>query len=377
MKTSFIPTSLLFFVLMGSQINAFAQINAPNGKLGTNTTHTNIGIGSVTYPANMLHIQAPALADTAERLFRLTVDDAQNDFFQIVNGTGSNAGFAPMLWGHCESANPNGAMLPGLGFLGSCNVNNDISGNRAVVQFDATSYVQSGRLTGVPGHPEIAIDPLIERPLQNRPLFDWCSAQSVEMRLMPNGTLGIGNPGPDPQSRLDVGGDIIIGSTTPGQNRLIIQSRAQNGGDYFAIAPSFPGNSNTFDLNNGIYIVPGKGVGIGTNNLVGNARFAVAGKMYAEQIVVKLQANWPDTVFSSTYKLQDLNSLEKYVNTNKHLPDVPSEATLKQSGIDLADMQKVQMQKIEELSLYIIQLHKDNEALKAKMELLEKKMERK
>ncbi len=48
-----------------------------------------------------------------------------------------------------------------------------------------------------------------------------------------------------------------------------------------------------------------------------------------------------------------LNELSKYISTNKHLSDVPKEIELKENGIDFSEMQKIQMQKIEELVLYV------------------------
>ncbi|MFN4930269.1 MAG: hypothetical protein ACK5HE_02555, partial [Bacteroidota bacterium] len=81
---------------------------------------------------------------------------------------------------------------------------------------------------------------------------------------------------------------------------------------------------------------------------------------------------WADMVFEPTYELMNLNELNTFIATNKHLPAVPKESELKESGIDISEMQKIQMQKIEELVLYVIQLNKENEALKKRIELIEK-----
>jgi hypothetical protein len=354
-------------------ISASAQINLPKGLFGINPTETNIGIGTATYPSNMLHIQAPFVKDSAERLLRTTVDDASADFFQVINGSPKNNAFSPVLWGHRESFDSLG--IPGSSFTirGSCNVKNDIPGSAAVMQFEASAFYYSGNLMGSQGSGIASMDPKTELYIGKRPLFDWKSMDKVEMRMMSNGTLGIGNTNPDISGKLDVGGDVIIGSPQKGSNRLLMHTRSWMGGDFFALAPSFPGSSSSFDFGNGIFIVPGKGVGIGTGNLVGNAKFAVAGKMYAEQIVVKLQANWPDTVFSPCYKQTPLQDLETFVKANHHLPGIPSENEVKAQGIDLGEMQKLSMQKIEEMSLYLIQLQKENEALKKRVELLEEK----
>jgi hypothetical protein len=79
---------------------------------------------------------------------------------------------------------------------------------------------------------------------------------------------------------------------------------------------------------------------------------------------------WSDFVFADDYKLPSLAEVEAFIATNKHLPNVPSEAEVLENGIDVANMQAIQQQKIEELTLYIIQLKKEMDAMKAAMELL-------
>jgi hypothetical protein len=62
--------------------------------------------------------------------------------------------------------------------------------------------------------------------------------------------------------------------------------------------------------------------------------------------------------------LKPLIEVEKYIQENKHLPDVPSEADVTSTEVDLFEMQKIQMKKIEELTLYLIELKKENEELR-------------
>jgi hypothetical protein len=76
---------------------------------------------------------------------------------------------------------------------------------------------------------------------------------------------------------------------------------------------------------------------------------------------------WADMVFEPTYELINLNELNTFICKNKHLPYVPKESELKENGMDISEMQK-----IEELVLYVIQLNKENEALKKRIELIEK-----
>jgi hypothetical protein len=67
-----------------------------------------------------------------------------------------------------------------------------------------------------------------------------------------------------------------------------------------------------------------------------------------------------------------LNEVEEFVNANKHLPEVPSAQEVSDNGIDVASMDAKLMQKIEELTLYIIDLKKDNEHMKKEIEGLKK-----
>jgi hypothetical protein len=72
---------------------------------------------------------------------------------------------------------------------------------------------------------------------------------------------------------------------------------------------------------------------------------------------------WADFVFDADYELKSLAEVEAYIAANKHLPDVPSEEEVLANGLDLANMQAIQQQKIEELTLYIIQQQKQMDAL--------------
>lgn len=104
-------------------------------------------------------------------------------------------------------------------------------------------------------------------------------------------------------------------------------------------------------------------------------------KLYVEKgilterlkIALKNTTDWADYVFADTYQLKPLSEVEAFVKANKHLPEVPSAQELVDGGgIDVNQMLAKQMQKIEELTLYVIELNKQNEALKAKVEALEK-----
>lgn len=86
----------------------------------------------------------------------------------------------------------------------------------------------------------------------------------------------------------------------------------------------------------------------------------------SESIKVANPQDWSDFVFSKDYKLKNLIEVEKFINENKHLPDVPSEKELLEQGYyDQHEINKVLLQKIEELMLYIIEQQKEIDGLKS------------
>jgi hypothetical protein len=99
-------------------------------------------------------------------------------------------------------------------------------------------------------------------------------------------------------------------------------------------------------------------------NTTGNYKLFVEGGILTEKVKVSLRssANWADYVFANDYKLMPLKEVETFVKANKHLPGIDSAEVLAQNGIDVAEMQSKQMEKIEELTLYIIDQDKKIEA---------------
>ena len=124
---------------------------------------------------------------------------------------------------------------------------------------------------------------------------------------------------------------------------------------------------------NGVYSekfrIAGNGnVGIGTNNISDAFKLSVAGKMRAEEIEVSLSSGWADYVFAEDYKLKSLEEVEQYINEHNHLPNIPSAQEIEEEGLNIGEMQVKMMEKIEELTLYMIALKKENEELKKMIE---------
>ncbi len=87
---------------------------------------------------------------------------------------------------------------------------------------------------------------------------------------------------------------------------------------------------------------------------------------------VKTTSDWSDYVFDKKYKLMPLNEVERFVTENKHLPNVPSAEEVVKSGIDMAKMDAKLLEKIEELTLYLIELKKENLSIRAELNNLKK-----
>jgi hypothetical protein len=104
-------------------------------------------------------------------------------------------------------------------------------------------------------------------------------------------------------------------------------------------------------------------VGIGTTN-PGTYKLAVEGTIGARKVQVK-QTSWADFVFQPDYQLTPLHEVENYISTNKHLPGIPTAEEVQREGIDLGEMNKLLLQKMEELTLYIIEQQKQIDQLKA------------
>lgn len=132
------------------------------------------------------------------------------------------------------------------------------------------------------------------------------------------------------------------------------------------------------DVNGSIYANVKIYIGVSdanTSSNMGSNLLAVNGSALFNKVTVKAPL-WPDYVFSSTYQLTPLDSLEQFIRLNGHLPEVPKAEEIVKNGVDLGSNQALLLKKIEELTLIVIEQNKEKQNLKKSIDELNKRIEK-
>ena len=190
------------------------------------------------------------------------------------------------------------------------------------------------------------------------------------------GQVGIGKR--DPQAKLhirsnfDEDAGIIL---EPGQlqtNGAFIQFRDENHKISVGTngAMSITAGAKPLSLEGSRVTLTGK-VGVNTNNTVNGYAFAVDGGIVTDEVLILDVEDWPDYVFGQNHTLMPLGELKAYINKNSHLPEIPSAQEVEGNGVNVAEMQKLLLKKIEELTLYTVEQQRLIEELQEKIDRLE------
>ncbi|MCF8297469.1 MAG: hypothetical protein K9J13_08015 [Saprospiraceae bacterium] len=160
--------------------------------------------------------------------------------------------------------------------------------------------------------------------------------------------------------RIDKTGYVGIGTPTPGC-MLQVNGGAAIGYDALTSVPT-----------NGLLV--NQSVGINTDyakmQLIPNCKLAVNGLVYATELKVDVYGSWQDKVFDDSYNLISIKELEEFIKANKHLPNVPTAEEVIENGVNVGEINEILLQKIEELTLYLIEQKKINDRLKDEVEKL-------
>jgi Leucine-rich repeat (LRR) protein len=129
------------------------------------------------------------------------------------------------------------------------------------------------------------------------------------------------------------------------------------------LVKEYPVEITNTNICNSIYCDGLGGVGIGTRKTEG-FRLSVEGKIRASEIIkVYPKGQWSDFVFAKNYRLRPLSEVEDFIKINGHLPEIPSAAEVEKEGVELGSMDAKLLQKIEELTMYMIEMKKINAAI--------------
>lgn len=137
---------------------------------------------------------------------------------------------------------------------------------------------------------------------------------------------------------------------------------SSDGTFHIVVAPSGSAGS-TISWTEALYISNNGNVGIKTTQLQG-AAFAVNGKILAAEVEVE-DYPWFDLVFKEDYSLMSLKNLDEFIKKNQHLPEIPSESDIQNTNMNLGEMNTLLLKKVEELTLYILDLNKRIEELES------------
>lgn len=130
------------------------------------------------------------------------------------------------------------------------------------------------------------------------------------------------------------------------------------------------GLPNTFSASDGFPVTSGGSPAIN----VSNYKLFVDGGVLSPAFTAAPFSGWADYVFDEDYKLNTLEEVEQFINENGHLPNIPSAKEVAENGIELRQMATLQQEKIEELTLYLIQQNKELQILKEQNREMQEKM---
>ena len=325
----------------------------------------NIGIGT-TNPSDKLHIY--------DGNVRQTIVGTPSEWVYLIQSSGQNSGIwtnggNPALYLRNTAGNLNTVIRPdGNSYLNGGNVGIGTTNPNTKFHIEGTSSTYS-RIANSSGDTRLTFGAVNGRNIIYSQTYSGL-AQTLKLQvnnednfvIKTNGSIGIGYS--NPSEKLDVNGNIKV-------NRAV---KIDGSGSVASLQIMDNSNTSTADIllrgdGGDSYINATNGqLGIGTRNP--DAMLAVKGTVHAEEVKVDLNVPGPDYVFESDYSLSSLEEVEKYIKANKHLSDIPSAKQMKEEGIKIGEMNMKLLQKIEELTLYLIEQNKEIKTLKAEIQEL-------
>lgn len=203
-------------------------------------------------------------------------------------------------------------------------------------------------------------------------------AQTTTNSFPSDGNVGIGTLSPDNQQNWQKVLDIYAYA----HSKLLVRSNSLKTGIFSdqTWGPKVVGRVGT-ESNHDLWLMAGYGnyvMALGTDGNVGigitnpTNKLDVNGTIHSKEVKVDLN-NWPDYVFKKEYVLPTLEEVEKHINNNGHLENIPNEQEIMKNGLNLGEINAKLLQKIEELTLHLIQQNKKIINLEERLQKVEHK----
>ncbi|TKG91590.1 hypothetical protein EYV94_21435 [Puteibacter caeruleilacunae] len=314
-------------------VNSYAQTTPVNGNLevsGSITTSNQIKLGQSIRVTNRaeLHLHSSGENSVSEIFF-----GSDNRVDDNVRWVLSDRGKSPGMFQLYEGPALSGNFIPRMTFLKGGNIGIGTSNPAAKLEIESSGADYNGA-------PTLAVRDLTSR-----------------------GTMFL-------ESVTDNATDFVFKNN--GAGRVWLSSRSSYNGYEFNIYTNPDGGSAPEVM--AMTIKQNGNIGIGTGN-PGTHKLAVDGTIGAREIKVEAGA-WSDFVFNKDYKLKGLEEVDNFIRQNNHLPDIPSEKEVLENGIQLGEMDAKLLQKIEELTLYMIEMNKEMKSLKRTNSELKREIEK-
>jgi hypothetical protein len=378
-----IVSILLLMTVVVSAVHAQWSSDVPTSSVFLTNTADKVGVGTNT-PQEKLHINGAIRGNAAGGSLRISTGNGYLDLGP------QNANFAHF-----------GTDRPGFLFTSPVFLSNGVIGSSAGADLKLqTGGTTQFTISQASYNVGIGVSvPVAKLHLAGQLLLDtttptiYTSTSSTDgnkyVQLANSPALGV-------PAGLKSGGILVadeIGYANPGKNTLIVKGNvgignnlSSNPHNYSLLvngkvsAPEFYINDQLVISSQwttaGANVYYSGGVGIGTP-LTDNPRgykLAVNGKIGAKDVRVEnASTTWPDYVFEPSYNLPSLYEIESYIKTNKHLQDVPSAEQVRKEGHELGSMDAILLKKVEELTLLMIELRKENDALRTRLDSIEQK----
>lgn len=208
------------------------------------------------------------------------------------------------------------------------------------------------------------IPPLFSTRLTGLPVIGGGSSTVYPFYVSYEGRVGVGTDAP--RAALDVRGSLVIGGNAA--NPISLQTGTMG---------NLTINTDGYPVGRGLFIKSPSGdifkvtpeQLLFTNGTDDFMKVDDQGRLFARKVIVTVTNPFPDYVFSKGYSLMPLKELASYISTHKHLPNIKSAADIAAANkqLELGEMQLKLLEKVEELTLYILQQQKEIDALKEQL----------